>query len=233
MSATESTKVEAPEPQFPPPLRPPIALVGPNEPIRLYAGRVDFTQAGATFSAEAEVDLHWLPSPRVHFRIPNIPNGVHPSLDAVALRLPENTAIEHAFINGMSSSNDETGYKASCTGKQRPGESRSKMLKTSSPLRRHSRPVRATRLHKSAALSEMTESRSLQRKPSPSLTRLAGTYHLLAAGGPAHVYRTRTMSEIVWFGRCGMVSARRLTSTDFRGWTTSIPSTWKGRSRDS
>ena len=111
-----SSSPNPPHRDYPTALQPPVTLGSPNDPIPLYSGLIDFTQNGKPFQAEAHIFLEWLPSPRIRFEIPAVPDEVYPRLGDLSLRLNDGTSIEHAFISGSNQSNGLDGYKASLTG---------------------------------------------------------------------------------------------------------------------
>lgn len=106
----------APETPIPVALRPHGSIVGANEPIPLYAGQTEVTQAGNTFVADASVSLRWLPSPAVYFEATNVPSGSHPRLGELSLGLEDGTSISDCLLSGLNSSMDETGNKGGFSG---------------------------------------------------------------------------------------------------------------------
>ena len=102
--------------EYPEALTSPITLGGPNEPIHLYSGAIDFAQGATTFRARANICLEWLPFPQISFNIPEVPADVYPDLGEVSLRLDDGADIQRAFISGSNQSNGPEGYKSQFSG---------------------------------------------------------------------------------------------------------------------
>jgi hypothetical protein len=104
-------------PHFPDALRSfiPIGLV--NEPISLYSGQIDFTQNGKTFRANGCIYLDWLPSPRIRFDVPRLPDDVFPAIDTdLSFRLNDGTEIKEARLTSAKDSFGLEGHHSSLSG---------------------------------------------------------------------------------------------------------------------
>ncbi len=96
--------------EFPDALRPALPLSDPNEPIEVYQGRTQLTLGGKSVSADARIQLHFVPSLAVRFEISSSPET---TVDAITLlkcgsncelRLNDGTVIAHALTTGIDSS---------------------------------------------------------------------------------------------------------------------------------
>lgn len=97
-------------------LRPRVAPGEPDGAIALYAGPIDFSQAGKTVSTDAIISLRWLPSPAIHLDVPEVPNGTYPHLGEFSLRLDDGTDVPQGFVAGIPMSMSGGVYAASLTG---------------------------------------------------------------------------------------------------------------------
>jgi hypothetical protein len=76
----------------------PINLGGPNQPIELFSGRCKVHHLKQEFDAEVQFRLRWLPTPRLEFDIPSVPEGQHLDLGDVSFTLPDGTRCENGLI---------------------------------------------------------------------------------------------------------------------------------------
>jgi hypothetical protein len=101
----------------------PIAIHSPvssgeaNDPIRLYSGVIEFTQNGATFKAEGDIFLRWLPTPRIRFEVPAVPSDTHPGLGEIALRLDDGTEIPRCFTTNLTAAFAWPGHPSGISGR--------------------------------------------------------------------------------------------------------------------
>lgn len=93
-----------------------IVVGNPNEPIPLYAGQVQITQSGRSYTVEAIISLRWLPTPAVKFETTKVPTGSSPQLDELSMRLADGTTIPQCFISGIHNAMGPEGFQPTLSG---------------------------------------------------------------------------------------------------------------------
>jgi hypothetical protein len=93
---------EESRPAFPTLLPSARPITPPDQPIPLYSGEINFTQGPSSFKAEAHIALEWLPSPRIRFHVPRLPDGVYPPVGNYLLQLPDGTPAFRGFADCLS-----------------------------------------------------------------------------------------------------------------------------------
>lgn len=116
MSDTPSPSAAIARVPLPEPHRPPVDPGLPNQPIPLAAGPTAVLYGDQQFTADVQFSLYWLPTPRVRFDIPVVPDHHHPGLGGISFILPDGTRCDRNQTTRVGPAAEPHGGRAAASG---------------------------------------------------------------------------------------------------------------------